>query len=239
MSRVKCDLNDEACDLLVKTHLKDPLSEDYKEDDHEDVVQAYVGLLSGAATLTSRLSPHQLSASVKRVLKLPEKVCLDFANAMTRALSFCYSKGSKATSGKKLSEPVKVVCMCFKHGNKELQVKLQETGGQSSSSHISLSKEKQSNAGQGTVQKAVKTVVEVPSTDWKMYGLEDSPERPSRLAGSAIWSIYGLSPPQRVKQLEQLSSDPTAVVSLDCISLSSGCSGADIQDGRYQVKPNM
>ena len=196
VTRIKCELSDGDCDNLVKVHIQIPLKEDYKEDDYEDVVTGFTTFLCAAATLTSRLSQPQLAASVKKQFELPDKVSSDFAKAMTEALSYCYSKSRKATTGKKLSDPVKAVCMSFKSGNKNFQIKFE-------TSKKTPQKRSQADAMLDDSHHSCDKVDVSPAVA--------SPTSPVRQCRE-IWSVYGISPPSAVKRQARIRSVKQASV---------------------------
>ena len=214
-TRIKCELPDLDCDNLVKVHIQSPQKEDYKEDDFEDVVAGFANFLCAAATLTSRLSQPQLAASVSKQFALPDKVCSDFAKAMTEALSYCYSKKCKATTGKKLSEPVKSVCMSFKTGNKNLQSKLQI------SPKVSV-KRSQADANFDDCAHTGEEVDISPAAA--------EPKSPVRLC-KEIWGVYGISPPSAVKRQAKIRSSMQAAA--DNIDASSSSEQENMEVPRY------
>ena len=111
--RAKCELTAAQCETFLKAHIVDLSEKTYQDDDFEVVVQKYNGFLCAIAGSTTRANASMIRAAVKRVFKPEEKVAKDFGDAMAGALSYCYSKGVKASTGKKLSDHVKAVILRF------------------------------------------------------------------------------------------------------------------------------
>ena len=97
----------------MKAHVEDLSDKTYSSDDWEDVVHKYTGFLCAAAKHTMRLNSSLVKTATKNVFKPDPKVVNDFGDAMAGAMSYCYAKAYKATSGKKLSESVKAVILSF------------------------------------------------------------------------------------------------------------------------------
>ena len=97
----------------MKAHVEDLSDKTYASDDWEDVVHKYTGFLCAAAKHTMRLNSSLVKTATKNVFKPDPKVVNDFGDAMAGAMSYCYAKAYKATSGKKLSESVKAVILSF------------------------------------------------------------------------------------------------------------------------------
>ena len=97
----------------MKAHVDDLSDKTYASDDWEDVVHKYNGFLCSAARHTTRLNPSLVRTATKNVFKPDSKIVNDFGDAMAGAMSYCYSKAYKATTGKKLSDSVKAVIMSF------------------------------------------------------------------------------------------------------------------------------
>ena len=97
----------------MKGHVEDLSDKTYSSDDWEDVVHKYTGFLCAAAKHTMRLNSSLVKTATKNVFKPDPKVVNDFGDAMAGAMSYCYAKAYKATSGKKLSESVKAVILSF------------------------------------------------------------------------------------------------------------------------------
>ena len=73
----------------------------WKNDDYEVVVAKYMSFLCGCAAQTTRLNSSIVAASCVRVFGVPGAVGQNCGEAMAHALSYCYGKKNKATSGKK------------------------------------------------------------------------------------------------------------------------------------------
>ena len=114
MARTRCELSLETCKLLLKSHVDSLDDRKYNDDDYDNVVKRYVGFLSACAQHTERLNSTIVQSAATSVLGASPSVAKKFADAMAHALSYCYSKGSKATSGKKLPECVRSVIVSFK-----------------------------------------------------------------------------------------------------------------------------
>ena len=69
-------------------------------------------------------------AAAKKVYGAEPKVAKDFGDAMSGALAYCYSKGMKASSGKKFSDYVKAVILRFPRssGIEKIQQRLASPG---------------------------------------------------------------------------------------------------------------
>ncbi len=99
--RAKCTLTPAVCELLLKSHVSSLDNQTYNHEDQEVVVKEYLGLLSACAQHTTRLNSTLVASSAQRVFGVHAVVAKKFGDAMSQALSMCYSKGHKATSGKK------------------------------------------------------------------------------------------------------------------------------------------
>ena len=97
----------------MKAHVADLSDKAYASDDWEDVVHRYNGFLCAAAKHTTRMNSSLVKTATRNVFKPDPKVVNDLGDAMAGAMSYCYSKAYKATTGKKLSEPVKAVILSF------------------------------------------------------------------------------------------------------------------------------
>ena len=113
--RAKNELTVELCKLLLKTHVDSLADEKYKGDDMDAVVKRYVGFLAAVAQHTSRLSKEMVSGAALDIFGCSKVAAEKFGNAMKTAMSYCHNKGSKATTGKKLTESVKSVVLSFKN----------------------------------------------------------------------------------------------------------------------------
>ena len=113
LGRAKCELTAGQCETFLKAHIVDLNDKTYRDDDYEVIIQKYNGFLCAIAGSTTRVNSSLVRAAAKKVFKCDDKVANDFGNAMSEALSYCYSKGVKASTGKKLSDYVRAVILRF------------------------------------------------------------------------------------------------------------------------------
>ena len=113
-TRASCTLKASTAEHLLKAHVRSLEDEAFKSDDPEEVVDHYLALLCGIAQHTQRLSKTFFAQAVVRIFGVKPEVASKFAMAVSEALAYCFQKGSKATTGKELSEPVKTVCKNFR-----------------------------------------------------------------------------------------------------------------------------
>ena len=119
-ARSRCLLDGPVCDLLLKSHVRNLDDAVFFQDDTDSVVEQYLGFLAAVARVTTRLKVSLVSASACRVFGCCPATGCKFGAAMVAALHWCYEKGRKASSGCKLSDSVKTVCLAFKHVPKSL-----------------------------------------------------------------------------------------------------------------------
>ena len=111
--RARCELTAAQCELFLKTHVSGLDDKAYQGDDYDCIVKSYNGFLCAVAGATSRLTSTMVRSAAKKVFAADDKAARDFGDSMSGALSYCYSKGLKATSGKKLTDGVKAVVLSF------------------------------------------------------------------------------------------------------------------------------
>ena len=138
LGRAKCELTAGQCETFLKAHVVDLSDKTYQDDDYEVIVQKYNGFLCAIAGSTTRVNATMVRAAAKQVYGAEPKVAKDFGDAMSGALSYCYSKGTKASSGKKLSDYVKAVILRFPRssGVEKIQQTLASPGKGSPASSV-------------------------------------------------------------------------------------------------------
>ena len=136
LGRAKCELTAGQWETFLKAHIVDLSDKTYQDDDYEVIIQKYNGFLCAIAGSTTRVNATMVRAAAKQVYSADPKICKDFGDAMSGALSYCYSKGTKASSGKKLSDYVKAVILRFPRssGVEKIQQTLASPGKGSPSS---------------------------------------------------------------------------------------------------------
>ena len=121
MQRARCLLSKDECVSLVKKHIRSLDDEAYTSNDMEYVVKTYSDFLTACAPHTERLNKDVVSASVIDVFGCEKVVAKKVGAALKEAMSYCQRKGSTATSGVKLSTPVKNVVLQFPSSNGTLK----------------------------------------------------------------------------------------------------------------------
>jgi hypothetical protein len=188
MSRAKCVLSSSVCEMLLKAHVNSLGDAVYKSDDPEVVVKHYLSFLCGCAKQTLRLNGGTVRAAAQAVFHVPPLV----------------AKNLKATSGKKLSDPVKSVLLSFSSPPPaigELQMTMKESQsspGGSSSKCLPAAKSQCLVAGGSSSQCSVdSSQPPLPLGDVSTQAYADSPRR-------AILKVYGVSPPpKKARKTEQ------------------------------------
>ena len=120
-SRSKNELTSEVCTLLLKSNVDSLSGEQYLSGDEELIVKQYVGFLSAVAAHTTRLSKDMVSASAIEIFGCNKSAGYKFGAAMKSALAYRNTKGSKGTSGAKLSDSVRAVLCGSKSNNGTLR----------------------------------------------------------------------------------------------------------------------
>jgi hypothetical protein len=113
MERAKCLITIPILVLLLKSNISSLDDQVYNNDDMEVIVKHYLGFLVACAHQTNRLTSKLVASAAKEVFGCSDFVGKKFGEVMASALSFCYSKAGKASSGKKLSQSVKSVILSF------------------------------------------------------------------------------------------------------------------------------
>lgn len=109
MARSKQSVSLEDLQELGKTHLSEPNSRLYNNDDLNVVVSGHVTFLRALALRTQRLNPVSMRLAAKELFKMSNREAQQYAEGLCRAFSYCISAGSKATTGEKLSKDVVAV----------------------------------------------------------------------------------------------------------------------------------
>jgi hypothetical protein len=86
----------------------------------EVLVDEYVGLLTGIAVHTARVSASVIAEAAKLQFNCSPLVAQKFGGAVSRALAHCNKTGLSATSGKKLSPSVRAVCLVLANRDSRL-----------------------------------------------------------------------------------------------------------------------
>jgi hypothetical protein len=92
-----------------KTYLKEPVHQQYINEDVVVVVRSHVSFLEAVAPLTKRLNPSSVARMVKEQYKMSHLEANYFGNAMCQAFGYCMKAGGKATTGTKLAKEVLAV----------------------------------------------------------------------------------------------------------------------------------
>ena len=87
-----------------KTHLKEPVTQQYLNEDVVVVVRSHVSFLEAVAPFTRRLNPSSVGLMVKEQFRMSSREADLFGQAMHKALGHCQVAGRKATTGK--TQPV-------------------------------------------------------------------------------------------------------------------------------------
>ena len=112
--RAACTLSQKTCAVLLKAHVASLTDEAYLQQDLDLLVKKYVGFLVACAQQTERLNKDIVATSAVEIFACNRFVAEQFGTAMKSALSHCHSKGSKATSGARLTSAVRSVVLAFK-----------------------------------------------------------------------------------------------------------------------------
>jgi hypothetical protein len=67
----------------------------------EVIVKRYLGFLVACGQQTNRLNPKLVASAAKEVFGCSDFIGKKFGEVVASALSYCYNKAGKATSGKK------------------------------------------------------------------------------------------------------------------------------------------
>ena len=113
MERAKCLITVPILVLLLKSNISSLDNKVYNNDDMEVIVKHYLGFLVACAHQTNRLSPKLVATAAKEIFGCSDFIGKKFGEVMASALSWCYGKAAKASTGKKLSENVKTVVLSF------------------------------------------------------------------------------------------------------------------------------
>ena len=92
-----------------KTYLKEPVTQQYLNQDVIVVVRSHVSFLVAVAPFTKRLNPSSVGRMVKEQYKMSKLEANMFGNAMCQAFGYCMKAGGKATTGTKLAKEVLAV----------------------------------------------------------------------------------------------------------------------------------
>ena len=92
-----------------KTHLKEPVTQQYLNEDVVVVVRSHVSFLEAVAPFTKRLNASSVGRMVKEQYQMSQVEANMFGFAMSQAFSHCMRSGGKATDGSKLAKEVVAV----------------------------------------------------------------------------------------------------------------------------------
>ncbi len=170
------------CELLLKSHVESLEDQAYLTDDCEIIVRRYLAFLCASAQQTNRLASSMVAGCAQKLFGVSPAAAKQFGDAMARALSFCFGKGIRASSGSKTTEPVKSVILSFQPAACLSKIQASLRSAPSSSSSTAL-------------------VVAAPSAG--SSGIASSSQLPlqesagsASMDPSAIWAMYGAVPPQ-------------------------------------------
>lgn len=179
--RAKCLLTEEACNVLVKSHVKSLDDDVWKNDDMEIVIGHHLSLLVAISQHTARLKTSLLEKVLLTVLSCSPTVAHNFSLKMSQCLQYCVSKAGSATSGKKLSNGVKAVVLAMHNGPASVQ-KLRSSLG-SSGAAASSSSGLPVRIPSNEVEEVVEDTPMEAAVGWdkesilKMYGVGASPPK--------------------------------------------------------------
>ena len=143
MARARNALDEDAYQLLLKSHITSLDDLRFVHRDEDVVVARYQPFLEDCARKTSRISVVMLQKAATEQFGCSQAIASQFANAMANAFSHCFKKVQHATSGKKLSDASKAVLMAASGDRSEQRAvklpALQQSMGCNSSSSISSS----------------------------------------------------------------------------------------------------
>ena len=91
---------------MLKTRLAS-LGNGYKSDNPDDIVEEYSAFLNACAHHTQRLNKSLVARAAAKLWGVPASVADSFGSAMQKAMSHCYAKHAKATTGVRMSPVVK------------------------------------------------------------------------------------------------------------------------------------
>ena len=113
--RASQTVTDGELEELLKEHLSEGISDEkYLSADLEAVCKTYGPFLMAVATRTPRLNKRAVEKAARAVFESSVAECKMFAQQMEACISYCRSKGSQSTTGKKLNLVVKRIWENFK-----------------------------------------------------------------------------------------------------------------------------
>lgn len=218
--RSKCQISPDVLKQLLKKHVNNLDNGLWKSDEDEDVVVNYNALLCAWAQHTPRLNPSLLKKIVKGEYGVTDKVAQGFAQALANALSYCFTKGQKAISGKKLSDDVKRVVMNFYDPKMQAIQKILKQEAMTTKSSKAASPQVQGSSGSsGSSSACLPVCYSSPATPIQVPADPDDEER-------RIWKLYGFSPP--VKKSGKQNPQQKMPESTDIISSQEILSSQDV-----------
>ena len=187
LSRTRCTLSEASCAVLLKAHVSGLDDGAFLPDDPEQLLVRYAGFLAAAAGQTVRLNSSVVEKAAVTVFGVSGATAHRFGQSMTQAMAYAYGKGCKATSGRKLSDAVKTVCLGFRcEAMEPLQRAL------ASPSRLGAVKQEASGSQQ-------------PEPELSLVA---SPSASSGMTNRDIAALYGVSPVQ-----EPPTAGPVEIVS--------------------------
>ena len=114
LARTRCTLSEASCAVLLKAHVSGLDDGAFVADDPEQLLVRYAGFLAAAAGQTVRLKSSVVEKAAVTVFCVSAPTARKFGQSMAQAMAYAYGKGCKATSGRKLSDAVKTVCLGFR-----------------------------------------------------------------------------------------------------------------------------
>jgi len=204
--RSRCELAPDVCETLLKAHVSLD-NHSYLEEDVELVVKGNVGFLTAVASHTNRLASSKLAAAVSKVLGANPHVAQKFAVSMTQALSYCQQKGRQSTTGKRLTEHVRLVFAAFRRPPPG-SLGSGKTPPASSKQQQPEHQQQQQDQGEQTQQQAREQQLQADDLV-QCQGRSSSSSSTHNIAAIAlpvsdskhslkrdIYALYGLSPPR-------------------------------------------
>ena len=188
--RAKCTLTAGSCEVILKAHVRSIGGGEYLNEDMEVIISSYLPFLTACACLTTRLSSSVVAQAAVQVLGVSTAVGLKFGQSMSGALSYCYLKGQKATTGKRLSDGVRAICLSFS-GDQFGTLK----SPNEKHAHIG---DRQSNSTSSSSSSSFLAIADSPPG--AAAAAAGAPSSAAAAEAAAIHELYGLAHPPAKKQ---------------------------------------
>ena len=119
-----CTLKVEACASLLKPWAKTIMSLCWKDYSPEEMVKQFQGLLRGFGKHTKRLTTTVLEKAMDDIsLEMHASDCRKFAQCMKDTLKYCLQKNRDASTGAKMSTPVRSVLSAILSGQARVKAR--------------------------------------------------------------------------------------------------------------------